>query len=263
MSARRSDATPAVACAAARRLEELALNASASFQSLVYDGWLLGYRRGPTKRLRCVNPFYPSTLPLAQKIEHCAGFYASVGLPAIFRLLPFSQPPELDGLLERSGWARFDHTQVVRTELDGIAGAAPSFGRVVVLPVPEWERKAAPVLDVPADIVAQDIERARNYPLPQAGAIVELDGQVVACGLVKLEADHAGLFAISTAEAFRGRGFGRAIVATLLAEAKRRGALIAYLQVTKDNAAANALYESFGFIPVYDYWYRAREGEQR
>ena len=259
MSARGTDA----ALAAARRLEELALNASGSFQSLVYDGWLLGYRRGPTKRLRCVNPFYPSTLPLAEKIEHCRRFYASVGLPAVFRLLPFSQPPELDGVLERGGWERFDHTQVLRMEIDGLPAAPPPAGRVVVLALPEWELKAAPLLDVPADIVAQDVERARNHPLPQAGAIVELDGRAIACGLVKLESDHAGLFAVSTAEAFRGRGFGRAIVATLLGEAKRLGARIAYLQVTKANAAAIALYERFGFVPAYDYWYRAREGEQR
>src|SRR5437868_14985761 len=81
----------------ARRLEERALNASGAFQSIIYDGWLLGYRPGPTKRLRCVNPFYPSTVPIPEKIAYCAAFYASVGLPAVFRLLPFSEPPELDG----------------------------------------------------------------------------------------------------------------------------------------------------------------------
>jgi ribosomal protein S18 acetylase RimI-like enzyme len=111
--------------------------------------------------------------------------------------------------------------------------------------------------------VARDIERARNYPLPQAGALAEVNGAVVACGLVKLEADHAGLFAVNTAEGFRGRGLGRAIVAALLAEAKHRGARIAYLQVTRDNAAAIALYRRFGFVAAYDYWYRARDGEQR
>jgi hypothetical protein len=37
--------------AQARRLEEMALNASGAFQSLLYDGWLLGSRAGPTKRI--------------------------------------------------------------------------------------------------------------------------------------------------------------------------------------------------------------------
>src|SRR5437667_601299 len=92
----------------ARRLEEMALNASGAFQSLVYDGWLLGYRPGPTKRLRCVNPFYASTLPVPKKIDYCVAFYRSAGLPPLFRLLPFSQPLELDGALERAGWVRFE-----------------------------------------------------------------------------------------------------------------------------------------------------------
>src|SRR2546423_15707295 len=98
--------------AEARRLEEYALNASGAFQSLVYDGWLLGYRPGPTKRLRCVNPLYPSMLPLEKKVLHCISFYAAARLPAIFRLLPFSEPSTLDGWLERNGWAAFEHTLV-------------------------------------------------------------------------------------------------------------------------------------------------------
>src|ERR1700719_4771283 len=91
--------------ALARRLEERALNASGAFQSLVYDGWLLGYRPGPTKRLRCVNAFYSTSLPLAQKVDYCVRFYRSVSLPAIFRMLPFSDPPELDAYLEGRGWS--------------------------------------------------------------------------------------------------------------------------------------------------------------
>src|SRR2546430_16022630 len=90
----------------ARRLEELALNASGAFQSLLYDGWLLGFRPGPTKRLRCVNAFYSTSLPLAEKVDYCVRFYQSLSLPAIFRMLPFSQPPELDAHLEKLGLDR-------------------------------------------------------------------------------------------------------------------------------------------------------------
>ena len=100
----------------ARRLEELSLNASGAFQSLIYDGWLLGYRSGPTKRLRCVNAFYSTSLPLAEKVDHCVRFYQSVSLPAIFRMLPFSQPPELDAYLESLGWSKFERTLVLRAD---------------------------------------------------------------------------------------------------------------------------------------------------
>jgi ribosomal protein S18 acetylase RimI-like enzyme len=52
------------------------------------------------------------------------------------------------------------------------------------------------------------------------------------------------------------------VVAALLADARLRGARIAYLQVTAQNEPALALYRRFGFDTAYDYWYRAREGEQ-
>ena len=248
--------------AESRRLEELSLNASGAFQSLVYDGWLVGYRKGPTKRLRCVNPFYPSSLPLEEKIDYCTQFYAAANLPAIFRLLPFSHPPTLDAYLERIGWESFERTLVLRAALGGAPASAPPEVQVDLVPPPAWEQTVAPLLDVTADALPQMIERARNYPLPHTGAIVRRDGAVVACGLLKLESDYAGLFAVHTANAVRGQGLGRAIVAALLAYAVNHGARTAYLQVTADNAAALALYRHFGFTPAYDYWYRARPGEQ-
>jgi len=119
------------------------------------------------------------------------------------------------------------------------------------------------LIELDGDALAAAVTRARNYPLPHAGALIRHDGSVAACGLVKIEGDHAGLFAVTTAESLRGKGLGRAIVAALLKEARRRKARLAYLQVTADNEPALALYRGFGFERAYDYWYRARPGEQR
>jgi N-acetylglutamate synthase len=246
----------------ARALEERALNASGAFQSLLYDGWLLGFRPGPTKRLRCVNPFYASTLPIAQKVEHCANFYRSVSLPAIFRMLPFSEPHDLDTWLERAGWARFERTKVLHVDLASARAPVMPADGVEVMDVAAWQEPVAELLEVAPEMVAKLAERARSYPLPHSGALVRRNGRVVACGLVKIDSGHAGLFAVHTAEAVRGQGLGRAIVSALLAEAADKGAHRAYLQVTADNAPALALYERYGFTPAYEYWYRAREGEQ-
>jgi len=246
-----------VPAAEARRLEERALNASGAFQSLVYDGWLLGYRRGPTKRLRCVNPFYPSTLPIAEKVAYCTAFYAAAKLPAIFRLLPFTEPSSLDGWLEDHGWKSFDRTLVLCAELAHIpALAMPKLAVELVEPA-QWEPRVANLLAIPEEARASSVERASTYPLPHVGALIRCDEEVVACGLLKLEGDHAGLFAVQTAKPWRGRGLGRAIVAALLAEAQRRGAQRAYLQVTDDNVPALAVYARFGFNSAYAYWYRA------
>jgi ribosomal protein S18 acetylase RimI-like enzyme len=247
----------------ARRLEEMALNASGAPHSLVYDGWLLGYRPGPTKRLRSVNPFYASTLPIDEKIEYCVVFYARAGLPAIFRMLPFSQPPELDAVLERAGWGAFERTLVLNAGLPDFRPPPIPDVEVEIVEPPAWELLAAPLLKIDAEALQRLVARAANHPLPHAGALLRRDGEVVACGLAKLEDAHVGLFAVHTAEAWRGQGFGRAIVAKLLDEAKRRGAKRAYLQVTADNAPALTLYRRFGFTSSHEYWYRARAGEER
>jgi len=240
----------------ARRLEEYALNASGAFQSLIYDGWLLGYRPGSTKRLRCVNAFYGSTLPIEHKIEHCKAFYQAVGLPPLFRLLPFSQPADLDHYLERDGWIRFERTLVQQTDLNAMRfPALPSFV-VEMLAVPQWVDATAELLDLVDDMRPGALDRARTYPLPQVGAIIRRDGAVVACGLVKFEEDVAGIFALASIPELRGHGLGRAIIAELLDEARRRGARRAYLQVSAFNVAALALYAHFGFTTAYDYWYR-------
>jgi ribosomal protein S18 acetylase RimI-like enzyme len=246
-----------------RRLEEMALNASGAPHSFVYDGWLLGYRPGYTKRLRCVNPLYPSTLALEEKIEYCTAFYAVAGLPAIFRMLPFSQPPELDGVLEQAGWQAFERTLVLRTLLADLPAPPLPVSAVELIEPPAWEPLAAHLLKIDAEALPSFTARAANHPLPHAGALLRQDGEVVACGLLKLEGRHAGLFAVHTAEPWRGRGFARAVVAALLAEAQRRGAQTAYLQVTAENKPAMAVYRRFGFVAAHDYWYRAREGERR
>jgi N-acetylglutamate synthase len=247
----------------ARRLEELSLNASGAFQSLVYDGWLLGFRPGPTKRLRCVNAFYSTSLPLAEKIDYCSRFYQSVGLPAIFRMLPFSQPPELDAYLESLDWRKFERTLVLRADLPEASQQFVARDSVEIVDVPHWVEATAGLLDITGDRIPAAIERAISYPLPHAGAIVREKGEVVTCGLVKLEGAYAGLFAVNTAPAHRQRGLGHAVVAALLEEARRRGSHTAYLQVTADNEAALALYRPFGFAAVYDYWYRGREAERQ
>jgi GNAT superfamily N-acetyltransferase len=247
----------------ARRLEELSLNASGAFQSLIYDGWLLGYRPGPTKRLRCVNAFYSTSLPLAEKVDYCIRFYRSVSLPAIFRMLPFSQPPELDTYLASLGWTMFERTLVLRADVRTSSQVSVAPDLVEIVDVPHWEEEAAGLLDRTGSALSAAVERARSYPLPHVGAIVRHQGEVVACGLAKLEGTHAGLFAVNTAPAHRRQGRGRAIVAALLAEASRLGSQVAYLQVTADNEAALALYRPFGFVPVYDYWYRGLASEQR
>jgi ribosomal protein S18 acetylase RimI-like enzyme len=189
-------------------------------------------------------------------------FLPIVGLPAIFRMLPFSQPPELDAYLGKLGWSMFERTLVLRADMPTASTMPVVRDAVEIIDAPRWVELTAGLLDLAGDPRLAAVERARSYPLPHAGAIIRHQGEVVACGLVKLEGAHAGLFALNTAPAHRRRGLGLAIVSALLAEASRHGSRVAYLQVTADNEAALALYGRFGFAPLYDYWYRGPSSER-
>ena len=58
-----------------RYLEELALNAWTSIQTVVYDGWLIRFSNGYTKRANSVNPIYESTGDLDRKIAYCENLF--------------------------------------------------------------------------------------------------------------------------------------------------------------------------------------------
>ena len=79
----------------------------------------------------------------------------------------------------------------------------------------------------------------------EAGRLVGYAGLRAAKG-----APDADIQTIAIAESARGRGRGRALLTTLLAEAARRGAADVFLEVRADNPVAQRLYASEGFAEV-------------
>jgi putative acetyltransferase len=77
-----------------------------------------------------------------------------------------------------------------------------------------------------------------------------VDGQLLGIGALKtVDADHAELKSMHTAEAARGRGVGRAMVDHLLAVARERGIRRVSLETGTPDAfvPARSLYASVGF----------------
>jgi N-acetylglutamate synthase len=250
--------TPA---AGLRRLEEMGLNSSQPPAQLLYDGWLLRFSPGKAKRARSVNALYPGTIALEVKIARCERHYADAGLPALFRITPFSVPGELDGALEARGYRKFDLTCVETASLDPKSGPAAD-ARVHAVALDPWVRAVGDLRGSPADHVAAHAARLQAMALPRYPVLVSDGGIVLAAGLAIAEDDAVGLFDIVVHPGQRRKGLARAVVSSLLSHAIGRGARTAYLQVDAGNAAAIALYAQFGFSVAYHYWYRAREGEQ-
>ncbi len=65
--------------------------------------------------------------------------------------------------------------------------------------------------------------------------------------LLRTAADEAEIVTVAVAPERRRQGLARALAAAGLAEARRRGAATAFLEVAVDNPGAIALYRSLGF----------------
>jgi len=66
------------------------------------------------------------------------------------------------------------------------------------------------------------------------------------------------LLNVIVSEKHRGRGWGRRLCCSMLAEAIESGARTAYLQVIQNNLPAVNLYKSLGYEKMYSYWYRKK-----
>jgi ribosomal protein S18 acetylase RimI-like enzyme len=237
-----------------RRLEEIALNASGTARQILYDGWIVRLSAGKAKRARSINPFYPSRLPLDDKLARCDGLYREHGLPLLVRVTPFVDPPGLDDQLEARGFVKFETTWVMTRPLDGVGAAAPP--GVASCEMRELVDAVSELRQASEVDRTGHLERLGALPLARRGFVIRDGGAPVCAGLLVIEPPCAGLFDVVTAVAHRGRGLATVLTAAMLHAAATAGATTAYLQVDAENAPARAVYERAGFVDRYAYWYR-------
>lgn len=241
-----------------RRLERLAFRARPSFEAVEVDGWVLRFTDGYTKRANSVNPHFGSTLPVSAKIARCEVLYGERGLPAVFRLTPFSEPADLDRTLADAGYDVLDRSIVMAASLD--RGPDLQHGSVLHVSSGEWFaafdrlRRLEPVKQAIHRRIVGSAQGTHCF------AMIDQEGNPIACGLGVLVDGAVGLFDLYTAEAHRRRGHGAAVVGSILRWAVRRGARTGFLHVHSQNTPARRLYEGFGFEVAYPYWYRAKPG---
>lgn len=239
-----------------KRLEELSLNGWPALQTVLYDGWLLRFADGYTKRSNSVNAIYGSELPLGDKIRYCESMYKARGIRTVFKITPFVHPTEVDMLLEELGYEKLDHTLVKTAVLSEIA--APGHDGIV------WSEQLTEewldAITVMQKLTPNQRETTRlmmeSQHLRKGFALVLESGRPVACGLVVVEDGWAGLYDVVTAPEARGRGYGESLTRALFNHARKLGAEMGYLLVVRDNVPANRLYDKLGFRQTYEYWYR-------
>jgi N-acetylglutamate synthase len=247
-----------------RRVEEACLNGWPALRQVWFDGWLLRFSEGHTRRSNSVTPLAPGSRDLPDKIAYCEALYAWAGLPLIFRV-PTTAETSLDAALAACGYAAEDETCVIYRDLDG---TLPERGDVELsegMPSEAWldaharftgsalsgrsvQRKILEALAVPAVFAAT-----------RAG-----DGRIASLAFGAVHDRIVCLNLVATDPAVRRQGLSRRTVSAVLAWAREQaGAAVACLPVVASNAPAVALYRTLGFeTELYRYHYR-RRGEPR
>ncbi len=242
------------------RLEELALNAWPALQQVHYDGWILRFANGYTRRSNSVNPLYPGEYALEQKIDYCKALYRRRGLPAVYKISPGVFPAELDEVLAQRGYLKDALTSVQCLPFHHIRFSPAADLVLTDSPTPEWlDRYCGLRLSARDEVAVLTCRQILNAIVPsQCFAALVKEGRMVSLGLAVMDGPFVGLFNVITEAAERNKGCGRAVVEGLLAWAAARGAQQAYLQVMANNAPALHLYSALGFKEVYQYWYRVK-----
>ena len=80
--------------------------------------------------------------------------------------------------------------------------------------------------------------------------VAELEGAIVAYGVVAMGAGEAHILNLCVRGDLRGRSVGRQMLALLLERARQAGMEAVFLEVRPSNPHAIALYQSVGFVQV-------------
>jgi N-acetylglutamate synthase len=239
-------------------MEELSLNAWTSLQTMLYDGWIIRFANGYTKRANSVNPLYRSRLGIDKKLRFCENLYQEKNLPVVFKLTPAIHPSNLDDRLGESGYQKDSPTSVQTLDLEAIHFQASSKTEIQESLSHEWLENFYAMSAV-SELHRQTLREILSNIVPRHCFVsLRFNYRVIACGLGVLQAGYLGLFDIVTDKDFRRRGYGQQVVKSILAWGRENKAKTAYLQVMLDNTPALHLYSKLGFMEQYQYWYRIK-----
>jgi len=243
-----------------RELEERALNAWPGMQHLLYDGWLLNFAHGYTRRANCVNVLSAGRVPMAEKIAWCEEQYRARQLRTVIKITPLSQPETLDRLLEEKGYQFEAASEVLYAPMTSLRYDSEVPSDTVMLPQEAWLKAFAHVTGQSPD--GHDVHRAilQAIALPCCPVAILQGGNPVAVGLGVLERGMVGFYDVATAASCRRQGMATRIFSTILTWAAGLGAQATYLQVMAENLPAMTFYTRLGFQRCYRYWYRVKEG---
>lgn len=243
-----------------QKIEELSMNALPAIQMIVYDGWILRFADGYTKRANSINPIYFSNEDLNNKIENAEQMYRKRNLKIVYKMTQQVSPENLDRTLDKKGYFLDSLTSVLGLSLIDLDVEIKHNAIVYNHLQDDWFTNFCNLNNVGEKDQPTLKQMLRNI-IPKTCYFLLCDdnNEILACGMCVLESEYIGLFDIVTTEKYRNRGYGSKLIQNILKWGKDNGASYAYLQVMLNNAPALKLYSKLGFKEIYRYWYRMKE----
>jgi N-acetylglutamate synthase len=186
---------------------------------------------------------------------YCESWFSVRSQPTVFRLLSFVESGSLDSMLADAGYGFVDPSLVLYQDIKAMQNetiSLASHDRSL------WLEAYCDVSDIDLNSQKTHAEILARIPSSSLFAILEDQGQPVACGLGVIHEGCFGIFDLVTKEQARSRGYGTNLVRSMTAWAKSYGVEHSYLQVTAQNAVAIHFYEKLGYRYLYHYWYRVQ-----
>ena len=241
-------------------IEELSMNAWPALQTFVYDGWIIRMSNGYGNRANSINPIYPSKITLGKKLAYCDELFTRRNLLTTYKITSCEEHRIIDQKLRKLHYRTINETSIQVCKIKdtfrrskGII-VSDDFSEEWIQSVIEFnkiEEKYAPTFR----------KILSNIAVKKIVVYKEIEGNIAGCGYGAIERDFVGVFDIVVKEEFRGRGYGREIVETILAEAAKLGVTKSYLQVMLNNPVALRLYDKLGYREKYRYWYRKKPAD--
>ena len=241
-----------------RTIEEYSLNALPALQTMVYDGWVLRFSNGYTKRANSVNPLYSSIKDPSLKIQQCEQLYTEKNLEVIFKITSPSTPNNLDALLEERGYQIASPAIVQGLTLNRRNQTIDENITYSSMITEEWLESFCQFNHI-SEQNKPILQYMLENMLPNKYIVSLQSGdKTIGCGIGVLQDDYIGLYDIVIDNAYRKQGYGKKLITNILKLGAKAGAKQSYLQVLQSNTPAIKLYSSLGYQEMYHYWYRVK-----
>ena len=237
--------------------ENLSFNTHPALVTEEYDGWLIRYSNGYTKRANSVSAIGASTIDIDEKIKYCEEYYRSKDLPCVFKITDDEE--YFAKRLFELGYQEVTPTDLLTMPLEGKTFNT-SDCIITEGPTDEWFDAYFGISEYTKQIyIDTATEMINNIAHPAYYCLIKEGDRPVACASSVIENGYMCLLSVITDKEYRLRGYGRKVCENILDQTVKSGlAHTAYLQVVANNGPAYHIYETLGYKKLYTYRYLQR-----